>query len=269
MRICCLTPGPRTLTPTQVPPQLHPDPSPTVDRPAQTSTSSAAQTQLKPNLNPERQRKTERQGAPATTDPQCAPSSPSPCLSPSAQTSAPCPAWPASSRTRRAARASWSACWRPRSARCRGWRASWGVDSAMGGSLSSWLGGESFPPGSLFHGLVPRAPRLHPGGGTRVGRGAGNGQDGRVRAGLTGRRFAAKEAAFKAHPTHHLSFHDVVIRSPGKGAGPVTAVIRGAEADFTALVSISHDGGFAVGVCLGCAPAGSEASAKEPGDGDR
>ena len=73
---------------------------------------------------------------------------------------------------------------------------------------------------------------------------------------LTENRFAAKEAAFKAHPNHHLSFHDVVIRSPGKGAGPVAAIIRGAEVDFTALVSISHDGGFAVGVCLGCAPAG-------------
>lgn len=67
-------------------------------------------------------------------------------------------------------------------------------------------------------------------------------------------RFAAKEAAFKAHPTYHLSFHDIVIRSVGAESGPVAAIIRGTEVDFTALVSISHDGGFAVGVCLGCAP---------------
>lgn len=45
-----------------------------------------------------------------------------------------------------------------------------------------------------------------------------------------------------------------MIRSAGAESGPIAAVIRGAEVDFTALVSISHDGGFAMGVCLGCAP---------------
>ena len=83
---------------------------------------------------------------------------------------------------------------------------------------------------------------------------------------LNSYRFAAKEAAFKAHPTHHLGFHDIVIRSVGAESGPIAAIIKGKEVDFTSLVSISHDGGFAVGVCLGCAPGEAGAtSAKEEG----
>ncbi|SPN99642.1 related to phosphopantetheine protein transferase [Cephalotrichum gorgonifer] len=78
--------------------------------------------------------------------------------------------------------------------------------------------------------------------------------DGAVAEFIAG-RFAAKEAAFKAHPSHHLGFHDIVIRSSGTESGPIAAIIRDqGEVDFTALVSISHDGGFAVGVCLGGAP---------------
>lgn len=60
-----------------------------------------------------------------------------------------------------------------------------------------------------------------------------------------------------------------MIRSVGAESGPISAIIKGPEVDFTSLVSISHDGGFAMGVCLGCAPgetgATSTTSAKEQG----
>ncbi|KKA28545.1 hypothetical protein TD95_002239 [Thielaviopsis punctulata] len=77
-------------------------------------------------------------------------------------------------------------------------------------------------------------------------------------------RFAAKEAAFKAHSTYRLGFHDVHIMTrrltlaPGEskppGAAPY-AVIQ-PRPPFTSVaqeaqVSISHDGGYATAVCLG------------------
>ncbi|CAM1511288.1 Fc.00g088010.m01.CDS01 [Cosmosporella sp. VM-42] len=72
-------------------------------------------------------------------------------------------------------------------------------------------------------------------------------------------RFAAKEAAIKAHTYRRLSFHDVVIERRAVegerlGSGPPIARIKsveGEEADTSAMVSISHDGDYATAVCLG------------------
>ena len=74
------------------------------------------------------------------------------------------------------------------------------------------------------------------------------------------RRFAAKEAAIKAHSHRRLTFHDVIIerRSGGAerlGSGPPVARIRAAasataEEDVSAMISISHDGDYATAVCL-------------------
>ncbi|KAK9435033.1 hypothetical protein VB005_09824 [Metarhizium brunneum] len=72
-------------------------------------------------------------------------------------------------------------------------------------------------------------------------------------------RFAAKEAAIKAHSHRRLTFHDVVIepRAGGRrdtlGSGPPVARIRagaGDAEDACALVSISHDGDYATAVCV-------------------
>ncbi|OAQ98205.1 hypothetical protein LLEC1_00931, partial [Akanthomyces lecanii] len=76
-------------------------------------------------------------------------------------------------------------------------------------------------------------------------------------------RFAAKEAAIKAHTHRQLTFHDVVIerravaaRAETLGSGPPVARIRapaaddGADEDESAMVSISHDGDYATAVCL-------------------
>ncbi|KAK6220367.1 ATP synthase F0 [Colletotrichum tabaci] len=79
-------------------------------------------------------------------------------------------------------------------------------------------------------------------------------------------QFAAKEAAFKAHPFRKLSFHDITIvrraleagrEKNANGSGPPVAVIRGereGEPEQTAAVSISHDGDYATAVCLGFEP---------------
>ncbi|KAK1997505.1 hypothetical protein LX36DRAFT_578301, partial [Colletotrichum falcatum] len=78
-------------------------------------------------------------------------------------------------------------------------------------------------------------------------------------------RFAAKEAAFKAHPFRRLSFHDITIarralvegKADPNGSGPPVAVIRGereGEPGQMAMVSISHDGDYATAVCLGFEP---------------
>lgn len=71
-------------------------------------------------------------------------------------------------------------------------------------------------------------------------------------------RFAAKEAAIKAHSHRTLTFHDVVIErregtKPGLGSGPPVARIKAGEAvneDVSALISISHDGDYATAVCI-------------------
>ncbi|KAK1988668.1 hypothetical protein LZ30DRAFT_469552 [Colletotrichum cereale] len=78
-------------------------------------------------------------------------------------------------------------------------------------------------------------------------------------------RFAAKEAAFKAHPFRRLSFHDITIarralvegKANPNGSGPPVAVIRGereGDPGQTAMVSISHDGDYATAVCVGFEP---------------
>ncbi|PHH59205.1 hypothetical protein CDD81_3560 [Ophiocordyceps australis] len=69
-------------------------------------------------------------------------------------------------------------------------------------------------------------------------------------------RFAAKEAAIKAHHPHRrLTLHDVVIERQTQtlGSGPPVARIRsedGGGSDEAALVSISHDGDYATAVCV-------------------
>lgn len=81
--------------------------------------------------------------------------------------------------------------------------------------------------------------------------------------GSRGSRFAAKEAAIKAHTHRKLTFHSIHVRTmhapPGMGpadaraSSPPIAVI---EADkpgrphTTAMLSISHDGDYATAVCL-------------------
>ncbi|KFA62512.1 hypothetical protein S40285_05564 [Stachybotrys chlorohalonatus IBT 40285] len=75
-------------------------------------------------------------------------------------------------------------------------------------------------------------------------------------------RFAAKEAAIKAHPHRRLTFHDIVIERIEQegsrlGSGPPVARIKSegeAEEDESALISISHDGDYATAVCIGAAP---------------
>lgn len=73
-------------------------------------------------------------------------------------------------------------------------------------------------------------------------------------------RFAAKEAAFKAHPFRRLTWHEIAIRPANEAeeSGPIIAVIRGERADQAAMVSISHDGDYATAVCLGFDPSNSK-----------
>lgn len=80
-------------------------------------------------------------------------------------------------------------------------------------------------------------------------------------------RFAAKEAAIKAHSHRRLTFHDIIIERRGRdeerlGSGPPVARIRaqkddkddGDGQDMSAMISISHDGDYATAVCLGYDP---------------
>ncbi|KAL5596820.1 hypothetical protein BROUX41_006496 [Berkeleyomyces rouxiae] len=103
---------------------------------------------------------------------------------------------------------------------------------------------------------------------------------------LVAGRFAAKEAAFKAHPLHHLGFHDVHIlprhaahgpapesastSTPTSKAAAAAALARATASPapcavvqpvppYTtcaqeARISISHDGDYATAVCLGFVP---------------
>ncbi|KAI5917135.1 hypothetical protein F4810DRAFT_697776 [Camillea tinctor] len=84
-------------------------------------------------------------------------------------------------------------------------------------------------------------------------------------------RFAVKEAVFKAHPHRKLTWHRIVIdrlplattkkdekmekeKEKDSDSGPPLARIRGdgRYEDTRASVSISHDGEYAVAVCVGC-----------------
>ncbi|KAG9244677.1 hypothetical protein BJ878DRAFT_420869, partial [Calycina marina] len=72
-------------------------------------------------------------------------------------------------------------------------------------------------------------------------------------------RFAAKEAAIKAHHDRRLTFQDIWIRkrptAPGRSGAP-EAVIRGEDGSWeggearVVPVSVSHDGGVAQAVCM-------------------
>ncbi|KAH7030908.1 uncharacterized protein B0I36DRAFT_115814 [Microdochium trichocladiopsis] len=87
-------------------------------------------------------------------------------------------------------------------------------------------------------------------------------------------RFAAKEAAIKAHPQHSLTYHQIEIQrmkahvmvasqahkttgSPSEhdpvSSGPPIAIIHPGDGQpsTSASVSISHDGDYATAVCLG------------------
>lgn len=68
-------------------------------------------------------------------------------------------------------------------------------------------------------------------------------------------RFAAKEAVIKAHPQKDLTWHAITIASQASThtdrKGAPAAIIRGANEDYEALISISHDGDYATAVCLG------------------
>ena len=76
-------------------------------------------------------------------------------------------------------------------------------------------------------------------------------------------RFAAKEAAMKAHSHRRLTFHDIIIERRGRdeehlGSGPPIARIVGQsgqdEEDTSAMISISHDGDYATAVCMSYDP---------------
>lgn len=73
-------------------------------------------------------------------------------------------------------------------------------------------------------------------------------------------RFAAKEAVIKAHPQRNLTWHGITISQQAlthaDRKGAPTAIIRGTNEDFEALISISHDGDYATAVCLGARRAG-------------
>ncbi|PTB70908.1 hypothetical protein BBK36DRAFT_1175950 [Trichoderma citrinoviride] len=84
-------------------------------------------------------------------------------------------------------------------------------------------------------------------------------------------RFAAKEAAIKAHSHRRLTFHDVVIERRGRqeerlGSGPPVARIKGGEGDAedaSAMISISHDGDYATAVCMAYDPSVLEQGGKQ------
>ncbi|KAK4159802.1 hypothetical protein QBC43DRAFT_221322 [Cladorrhinum sp. PSN259] len=71
-------------------------------------------------------------------------------------------------------------------------------------------------------------------------------------------RWAAKEAAVKAHPWRRLVVGDEKTLDRDNGSDAPVVVIRGNEEegmeDQMALVSISHDGDYATAVCVGFDP---------------
>ncbi len=97
---------------------------------------------------------------------------------------------------------------------------------------------------------------------------------------LVASRFAAKEAAIKAHPHLELGFQDILILTASdaakltgdelmKGSSPSApvALIRPSNASEDwqpqmAKVSISHDAGYSTAVCIGF-EAGPEAASKK------
>jgi len=92
-------------------------------------------------------------------------------------------------------------------------------------------------------------------------------------------RFAAKEAAFKAHPHLNLRFHDILIL-PASSAATLTggavgpemnsaapvAIIKASGRYQMARISISHDGQYSTATCIGfeAGPAWHKHSKHEP-----
>lgn len=86
-------------------------------------------------------------------------------------------------------------------------------------------------------------------------------------------RFAAKEAVIKAHPQHNLTYHQVMIermsksttvvqldqQNPGQqpeddprsSGPPIATILLEGRPPCSAAISISHDGDYAMAVCIG------------------
>jgi holo-[acyl-carrier protein] synthase len=92
-------------------------------------------------------------------------------------------------------------------------------------------------------------------------------------------RFAAKEAAFKAHPHRRLRFHEISIHSDGPNGRPYAVIAAQSPGEATNIsdkaqdgdnegqiveVSISHDGEYATAVVLAIAEQGT-ASERDSG----
>lgn len=67
-------------------------------------------------------------------------------------------------------------------------------------------------------------------------------------------RWAAKEAAIKAHTLRRISMHDITIYGEQKGgiskAPTMTIKSKDGGENLVAKISISHDGKYATAVCL-------------------
>jgi len=81
-------------------------------------------------------------------------------------------------------------------------------------------------------------------------------------------RFAAKEAVIKAHPQHNLTYHQIMIErmskptteahpdqqpedDPRSSGPPIATILLKGRPPSSAAISISHDGDYAMAVCIG------------------
>jgi hypothetical protein len=73
--------------------------------------------------------------------------------------------------------------------------------------------------------------------------------------GFCGHRWAAKEAAIKAHTLRRISMHDITIHSgeqeEGRSKAPTMTIrTKDGSEEQVVKISISHDGEYATAVCL-------------------